>query len=144
MNTYQSLFHTSWECKYHIVFIPKYRKKALYGQLRKYLPKLLKDLASRVDSEILEGHICKDHVHILISIPPKISVAKVVGYLKGKSAIYIARNFMNHRQNFGGQSFWAKGYFVSTVGRDENVIIDYIKNQEEQDKKLDQGDLFNQ
>ena len=143
MNTYQSLFHTSWECKYHIVFIPKYRKKVLYGQLRKNLPQILKDLATRVDSEILEGHICKDHVHILISVPPKISVAKVVGYLKGKSAIFIARNFLNHRQNFGGQSFWARGYFVSTVGRDEKTIIDYIKNQEEQDRKLDQGDLFN-
>ena len=143
MNTYQSLFHTSWVCKYHIVFIPKYRKKVLYGQLRKNLPQILKDLATRVDSEILEGHICKDHVHILISVPPKISVAKVVGYLKGKSAIFIARNFLNHRQNFGGQSFWARGYFVSTVGRDEKTIIDYIKNQEEQDRKLDQGDLFN-
>ena len=143
MNTYQSLFHTSWECKYHIVFIPKYRKKVLYGQLRKHLPQVFKDLASRVDSEIVEGHVCKDHVHILISIPPKHSVAKVVGYIKGKSAIYIARNFLNKKQNYGGQSFWARGYFVSTVGRDEKSIVDYIKNQEEQDKKLDQGDLFN-
>ena len=91
------------------------------------MPQILKDLATRIDSEILEGHLCKDHVHILISIPPKISVAKVVGYLKGKSAIFIARNFLNHKQNFGGQSFWARGYFVSTVGRDEKTIIDYIK-----------------
>ena len=144
MNTYKSLLHTSWECKYHVVFIPKYRKKILYGQLRKHLGVLLKDLAVRVDSEIEEGHLMNDHVHILISIPPKNSVSKVIGFIKGKSAIYIARTFVGHKRNYGGQSFWARGYFVSTVGRDKKAVRDYIKNQEEQDKKLDQGDLFNQ
>ena len=126
------------------MFIPKYRKKILYGQLRKQLGRLLKDLAIRVDSEIEEGHLMGDHVHILISIPPKNSIAKVIGFIKGKSAIYIARTLMGHRMNYGGQIFWARGYFVSTVGRDEKTIREYIKNQEEQDKKLDQGDLFNQ
>jgi putative transposase len=137
MNTYKSLLHTSWDCKYHIVFISKYRKKILCGQLRKDLGRIFKDLALRVDSEILEGHLLNDHVHILISIPPKNSVSKVVGYIKGKSAIYIARNYLKRKLNYGGQNFWARGYFVSTVGRDEKSIIDYIKNQEEQDKKLD-------
>ena len=144
MNTYQSLSHTSWECKYHVVFIPKYRKKILYSQLKKHLGKIFKELASRIECTIEEGHICKDHVHILISIPPKHSVAKAIGFIKGKSAIYIAKNFMNHKMNYGGQSFWARGYFVSTVGRDEKTIIEYISNQEQMDKKFDQGDLFNQ
>jgi putative transposase len=143
MNSYQSLSHSKWECKYHIVFIPKYRKKALYQQLRKHLGTVFRDLAVRVDSQVEEGHICKDHVHMLISIPPKHSVAKVIGFIKGKSAIHIAKNFLNHKQNFGGQHFWARGYFVSTVGRDEKTIIDYIQNQEKEDKKLDQGNLFN-
>lgn len=105
MNSAESLKHTKWECKYHVVWIPKYRKKTLYTQLRKHLGELLKDLAAQKECKILEGHLVSDHVHILISIPPKYSVAQVVGFIKGKSAIAIARNYMGRRKNFTGQSF---------------------------------------
>ena len=142
MKKYGTLAHTTWECKYHVVFIPKCRKKVLYGTLRKYLGEVFKDLARRKESEIEEGHLCSDHVHMLISVPPKHSVSEVVGFVKGKSAIHIARHFMGHRQNYGGQDFWARGYYVSTVGRDEETIRAYVKNQEDEDKKLEQGDLF--
>jgi putative transposase len=113
----------------------------LFGQIRKNLAKTFHDLARQKESQIEEGHLCKDHVHMLISIPPKHSVSEVVGFLKGKTAIYIARA-MGHRRNFVGQNFWARGYYVSTVGRDEKVIREYIRTQENQDKKLDEGDLF--
>jgi putative transposase len=121
LNDLESLKHTRWECKYHIVFIPKYRKKALYGALRQRMGGLLRELAGQRESRIEQGHLMLDHVHMLISIPPKYSVAQVVGYMKGKSAIYIARTFMGKPRNFTGESFWARGYFVSTVGRDEKV-----------------------
>ena len=111
----ESSSHTRWECKYHLVWIPKYRKKELYGGLRKYLGPWFKDLASQKESQILEGHLKPDHVHMLISIPPKYSVSQVVGFLKGKSAIQIARVYLGKRKNFTGQSFWARGYYVSTV-----------------------------
>ena len=117
-----SLNHSRWECKYHITWIPKYRKKQLFGELRQYLGTVFRDLAKDRESEILEGHLLPDHVHILIAIPPKYSVAQVVGYIKGKSAIHVARNYMGRRRNFTGQKFWARGYHVSTVGRDEAVI----------------------
>ena len=126
MNTQQSLNHTVWECKYHIVWIPKYRKKSLFKDLRKYLGETLKDLARQRECKIEEGHLLPDHVHILISIPPKHAVSQVVGFIKGKSAISIARTYMGRRKNFSGQHFWASGYHVSTVGRDEQVIRDYI------------------
>ena len=116
MNDVESLSHTKWECKYHIVFIPKYRKKALYGALRQQLGDLLRQLAMQPESRIEEGHLRRDHVHMLVSIPPKYSVSQVVGYLKGKSAIHIARTFIGKPRNFTGESFWARGYFVSTVG----------------------------
>ncbi len=138
MNNYKSLSHTKWDCKYHVVWIPKYRKKVIYGQIRKYLGSAIRDLAKQKECEILEGHLHSDHIHILISIPPKYSVANVVGYIKGKSAIYIARNFMNKTRNYAGQSFWARGYFVTTVGADEEVVRSYIKNQEKEDKRLEQ------
>jgi putative transposase len=105
MNTPESLKHTKWECKYHIVWIPKYRKKSLYKELRQYLGEMLKDLASQKECRILEGHLMSDHVHILISIPPKYSVSQVVGFIKGKSAISIARTYTGRRKNFTGQSF---------------------------------------
>ena len=127
MNEVESLSHTKWECKYHIVFIPKYRKKALYGALRQQLGEVLKQLAMQRESRIDEGHLMRDHVHMLVSIPPKYSVSQVVGYLKGKSAIHIARTFMGKPRNFTGESFWARGYFVSTVGRDEKQIREYIE-----------------
>ena len=138
----ESLSHTLWECKYHLVWIPKCRKKTLYGPLRKYLGSLFKDLASQRECEIIEGHLLPDHVHILISIPPKYAVAQVVGFIKGKSAIHIARTYMGRRKNFTGQSFWARGYYVSTVGKDEETTREYIKHQEEEDRRIDQLSMF--
>ena len=142
MNDYESLRHTRWECKYHIVFIPKCRRKALFGQLRKDLGPVLRELAGHKESRIEEGHLMLDHVHMLIAIPPKYAVAHVVGYIKGKSAIHIARTYRGKRQNFVGENFWARGYFVSTVGRDEGAIREYIKKQEREDERLDQLQLF--
>ena len=143
MNDVESLSHTKWECKYHIVFIPKYRKKALYGALRQQLGEVLKQLAIQRESRIDEGHLMRDHVDMLVSIPPKYSVSQVVGYMKGKSAIHIARTFMGKPRNFTGESFWARGYFVSTVGRDEKQIREYIQKQEQEDHRIDQLTMFN-
>ena len=142
MNDLESLSHTLWECKYHVVWIPKYRRKVLYGDIRKHLGGVLRELAIQRESNILEGHMMKDHLHMLISIPPKYSVAQVVGFIKGKSAIQIARTFGGRKQNFTGQHFWARGYFVSTVGKDETVIRQYIKTQEREDWRLDQLNVF--
>ena len=142
MEDTESLSHTKWECKYHVVFIPKYRRKSLYKELRRHLGDVFRSLASRRESRIEEGHLMADHVHMLISIPPKFSVAQVMGFIKGKAAIHIARTFLGHRQNFTGQHFWARGYYVSTVGRDEAAIRDYIQKQEEEDKRLDQLGLW--
>ena len=142
MNDAQSLSHTVWECKYHVVWIPKYRKKALYEQLRKHLGSTFKELATQKESQILEGHLRPDHVHVLISIPPKYAVPQVIGFIKGKSAIHIARNFTEHRKNFTGQHFWARGYYVSTVGKDETTVREYIKQQEQEDRRLDQLNMF--
>ena len=130
MNDVQCLSHTKWECKFHIVWIPKCRRKMLYGQLRKNLGDVLHDLARQKESRVLEGHLQPDHVHMLISIPPKYAVAQVVGYMKGKSAIHIARTYLGQRKNYSGMSFWARGYFVSTVGADETVVRTYIRDQE--------------
>jgi putative transposase len=138
----QTLSHSVWECKYHIVWIPKYRKKVLYGQIRQYLGEIFHDLARQKECTIEEGHLMSDHVHILISIPPKYSVSQVVGFIIGKSAIAIARNYLGRKKNFTGQSFWARGYHVSTVGRDEEKIRKYIQNQEKEDKRLDKLALF--
>ena len=141
MNTYSKLNHTKWECKYHIVFIPKNRRKLLYGHLRQQLGELFHTLCRQRECEIIEGHLMPDHVHMLISIPPKYSVSQIVGYIKGKSAIHLARNFLQRGKNYNGMHFWARGYFVSTVGREEKVIRAYIANQEKTDKKLDQLQL---
>ena len=140
MNPAESLKHTKWEFKYHVVWIPKYRKKGLYQGLRRYLGELLKDLAAQKECKILEGHLVSDHVHILISIPPKYSVSQAVGFIKGKSAIAIARNYMGRRKNFTGQSFWARGYYISTVGKYEEAVREYIKHQE--DRRIEQLKLF--
>jgi putative transposase len=142
MNDDLSLNHSRWECKYHVVWIPKYRKKTLYGQLRQYLGQVFKELARNRECEVLEGHLMADHVHMLISIPPKYSVAQVIGYIKCKSAIHIARNYLGHKRNFTGQQFWARGYHVSTVGRDEDAIREYIRAQEQEDRRLEQLNLF--
>ena len=115
-NEYETLNHTKWECEYHVVSIPKRRRKTLYGGLRRYLGDLFRTLAQHRESRIVEGHLIADHVHMLLSIPPKYAVAQVVGYMKGKSAINIARTFMGKKRNFVGQHFWTHGYFVSTVG----------------------------
>ncbi len=129
MNNNRKLNHTTWDCKYHLVWIPKYRKKAIYGHLRKYLGEVFRDLASQRESEIIEGHLMGDHVHMLIAIPPKYSIAQVVGYIKGKSVIYIARTYAGKCRNFVGQNFWARGYYVSTVGRDEETVRNTSKNR---------------
>ena len=142
MNDSETLSHTQWECKYHVVFIPKYRRKVLYGELRRHLGDVFRQLALQRESRVEEGHLMADHVHMMVSIPPKYSVAQVVGYIKGKSAIHIARTFGERKRNFVGQHFWARGYFVSTVGRDEHVIREYIRKQEVEDKRLDQLHLW--
>jgi len=142
LNDNRSLSHTLWECKYHVIWIPKYRRKAIYDQLRKYLGSAFRDLAAQKESQVMEGHLCPDHVHMLIFIPPKYAVSQVVGFIKGKSAIHIARNFMGHRKNFTSQHFWARGYYVSTVGRDEATIREYIRKQEQEDRRIDQLDMF--
>jgi putative transposase len=142
MSSFESLSHTKYECKYHVVFIPKYRKKVIYGHIRKELGPILRDLAKRMETKVEEGFLMPDHVHMLLSIPPKYSVSHVVGFMKGKAAIAIARTFMGKTKNFVGQNFWARGYFVSTVGRDEDQIRQYIRNQEKEDKRLDQLNLF--
>ena len=142
MKDVSSLSHTTWDCKYHLVWVPKYRKKILYGHLRKNLGDVFRELALQRESRVLEGHLMGDHVHMMVSIPPKYSVSQVVGYIKGKSAIHIARNYMGHSQNFTGQKFWARGYYVTTAGRDEEVVRQYIRKQQEFDRKLDQLDMF--
>jgi putative transposase len=142
MDEYESLSHTKWERKYHVVFIPKCRRKTLFGQIRQHLGEVFHKLAAQKESRIEEGHLQPDHVHMLISIPPKYAVSQVVGFVKGKSAIYIARVYGERKRNFVGQSFWARGFFVSTVGRDETVIRDYIKNQEVEDNRLEQLNLW--
>ena len=141
MHNTHSLTHSKWECKYHIVWIPKYRRKALYGRLRRFLIPILAELARERECRILEGHMMLDHVHILIEIPPKKRVSEVVGFIKGKSAIAIARNYGNKSRNFRGESFWARGYYVTTVGLDEEVVRNYIRNQEQEDIRIDQLNL---
>ena len=134
MDEYQSLSHTKWECKYHVVFIPKYRKKALYGNLRHHLGEVFHRLARQKESRIEEGHLQSDHVHMMITIPPKYAVSQVIGYMKGKSAIRIHREMLGHERNFTGMHFWARGYCVSTVGLNEEEIRRYIREQEEFDQ----------
>jgi putative transposase len=142
MDEYESLSHTKWECKYHVVFIPKRRRKTLYVELRKHLGEVFRQLALQRESRVEEGHLMPDHVHMMLSIPPKYSVSQVVGYIKGKSAIHLARTYGERKKNFVGQHFWARGYFVSTVGRDEETIREYIRNQEQEDGRLDQLNLW--
>ena len=141
MNDALSLNHSRWECKYHIVWIPKYRKKTLYGQLRKYLGQVFKELARSRESEVLEGHMMPDHVHMLISIPPKYSVAHTIGLLKGKSASEVMSFGTKRSRMVRGRSFWARGYCVSTVGLDEVVIREYIRNQENLDRQQEEFDV---
>ena len=138
MDDYESLSHSKWECKYHVVFIPKCRRKTLYGELRQHLGEVFRKLAMQKECRVEEGHLMPDHVHI----PPKYAVSQVIGYIKGKSAIHLARVYGERKRNFVGQHFWARGYFVSTVGRDEAVIREYIRKQETEDARLDQLNMW--
>ena len=141
MHTYETLKHTTWECKYHVVFIPKYRRKTLYVQLRRDLGSVFRDLAGQKECVVEEGHLMPDHVHILLSVPPKYSVSGVMGFIKGKSAIHIARVYAGRRRNFVGQHFWARGYWVSTVGKNEAAVRRYIQEQEKEDQRLEQLEM---
>lgn len=132
-NTYQSLSHSKWDCKYHVVFVPKYRRQALYGEIRKQLGQIFHELARQKECQILEGHLMPDHVHMRIAIPPKYAVASVIGFIKGKSAIAIAR-MQGKERNFAGEHFWARGYAVSTVGFNEEEVRRYIRNQNGSDE----------
>ena len=136
-NTSNSLAHTRWMCKYHIVFSPKYRRKAIYGQYRESIGKILRELCGYKGVEIIEGHLMVDHVHMLVSIPPKMSVSSFMGYLKGKSALMIFDKHANLKYKFGNRHFWAEGYYVSTVGLNEATIKKYIEEQEKQDIAMD-------
>jgi len=142
MDELQSLNHSKWECKYPVVFIPKCRRRTLYEQLRRHLGEVFRTLAQQKECRIEEGHLMPDHVHMLILIPPKYAVSQVIGYIKGKSAIHLARVYGEHKRNFVGQHFWARGYYVSTVGRDEATIREYIRQQEHEDQRLEQLSLW--
>jgi len=142
MDKLESLSHTRWDCKFHVVFIPKCRRRTLYKDLRQHLGEVFRNLAGQRESRVEEGHLMSDHVHMLLSIPPKYAVSQVVGFIKGKSAIHLARVYGERKRNFVGQHFWARGYFVSTVGRDETMIREYIKNQEKEDERLEQLGLW--
>ncbi len=136
----RTLAHTTWECKYHIVFVPKNRRKVIYGQLRRDIGNILRKLCEYKQVEVIEGTACADHIHVCLSIPPKYSVATIVGYLKGKSTMIVFERFSSLRRNFRGHNFWARGYYVSTVGLDEQKVRKYIKNQQEQDSIMDRYD----
>lgn len=138
MKCTSSLCHATWDCKCHIVWIPKCRRKVLFGSICRCLGEMFHVLAKQRESSILEGHLCNDHVHIYIAIPPKYTVAQIVEFINGKSAIHIASEVQGKAGNFSGQNFWARGYFVSTVGRDEKVIREYIHRQEQEDQRLEQ------
>jgi putative transposase len=142
MDEYESLRHTKWECKYHVIFIPKFRRKVLYGKLRQHLGEVFRTLAAQKESRIEEGHLLADHVHMMIAIPPKFAVSQVIGFIKGKSAIHLARVYGEKKKKFVGQHFWARGYWVSTVGRDEATVREYIRKQEQEDQQLDQRNLW--
>ena len=133
----QSLSHSKWLCKYHIVFTPKYRRKIIYYQLRSDIQKIIKDLCKWKGIEIVEGHMMSDHVHLLLSIPPKYSISQIMGYLKGKSAMMIFERHSNLKYKFGNRHFWAEGYYVSTVGLNTATIQKYIREQEKEDQIMD-------
>ena len=137
-NKTNSLAHTKWLCKYHIVFTPKYRRKVIYNQCKQDLRDIIKDLCKYKGVEIIEGHLMPDHIHILVSIPPKLSVASFVGYLKGKSALMMFDRHANLKYKYGNRHFWSRGYYVSTVGLNEATIAKYIRDQERQDIATDQ------
>ena len=138
MREWQSQSHVRWYCRYHVVFVPKYRKRAIFGPLRKGIGRILRQLCQQHGIELLEGHALSDHVHLCLSIPPKFSVANTVGFLKGKSAIRIHREYLAKDRNFTGFHFWAKGYCVSTVGLEEKTVREYIQRQEEEERRQEE------
>jgi putative transposase len=140
---YQSLSHSKWDCKYHVVFIPKKRRKALFGQARRYLGEIFHALARQKECQIIEGHVMPDHVHMCIAIPPKHPVASVIGFLKGKSAIAVARELCGRERNFTGEHLWARGYAVSTVGFELEQVRQYIRAQEEADGSTGSSEFTN-
>ena len=133
----KSLAHTKWNCKYHIIWIPKYRRKVIYGKYRQVIGQIIRQLCEYKGIEIVEANACVDHIHMLVKIPPKYSVSSIMGYLKGKSALMIFDRFANLKYKFGNRHFWAKGYYVSTVGLNEATIKKYIREQENSDKVID-------
>ena len=141
MREWQSQSHVRWYCKYHVVFVPKHRKRVIYGPLRKGIGRIIRACVASRESSLVEGHAMADHIHLCLSIPPKFSVAKTVGFIKGKSAIRIHREYLGKTKNFTGYHFWARGYYVSTVGLDEDVIRAYIRGQEEEEKRQEQLSL---
>jgi putative transposase len=139
MKDYLTLLnHTKWDYKYHLVFIPKRHKKRIYGHLRRELGMMFHVLAQQKESQIVEGHVQPDHVHMCIQIPPKFAVSNMIGFLKGKMAIAIARDLMGWKENFSGENFWARGYFVTQVGLDEEMVREYIRKQEDEEERQDQ------
>lgn len=133
-----SLSHTSWNCKYHIVFAPKYRRQIIYGKIKKEVGKILRTLCERKGVEIIEAEACADHIHMLVSIPPKYSVSEFMGYLKGKSSLMIFDKFANMKYRYGNRQFWCRGYYVNTVGGNKEAVAKYIRNQLEEDKQYEQ------
>ena len=137
-NDYESLSHTKWRCQYHIILTPKYRRQIIYGKYKKEIGKILRTLCERYGIEIIEANACKDHIHMLVSIPPKMSVSRAMGILKGKSALMIFDRFANLKYKYGNRHFWCRGYFVDTVGRNKTAIQKYIQNQVEEDQMVEQ------
>ena len=134
----ESLAHTKWNCNYHIVFAPKYKRQVIYGKLKKDIGKILRDLCARKGVEIIEAELCNDHVHMLVKIPPKMSISSFMGYLKGKSTLMIFERHANLKYKYGQRKFWCRGYYVDTVGKNKKVIEEYIRNQIYEDKMYDQ------
>ena len=136
-----TLLHTAWNCKYHVVFAPKYRRQIIYGKIKADVGRILRELCERKGIEIIEASLCKDHVHMLISVPPKFSISSIMGYLKGKSSLMIFDRHANLKYKYGNRHFWCRGYYVDTVGRNKNKIADYIRNQVQEDSVADQLSL---
>ena len=133
-----SLAHTKWNCKYHIVFAPKYRRQIIYGKIKADIGKMLRKLCEYKQIEILEAEACKDHIHMLISVPPKYSISQIMGYLKGKSSLMIFEKYANLKYKYGNRHFWCRGFYVDTVGRNKKAIAEYIRNQLHEDKEAEQ------
>ena len=141
MKNTNSLSHSRWDCKYHIVFAPKYRRREIYGKIKADIGKILRKLCEAKNVEIIEGNACPDHIHLYVSIPPNVNIAAFIGYLKGKSSLMIFDRHANLKYKYGNRHFWCRGYYISTVGRNEKVIAEYVKNQTQEDIVFDQMSL---